>query len=259
MASVAKKATKKTSAAKAKPVKEAKAKEAGAAKKKGPPGGKSTAARKRRLAALLERLDRLFGEVVVPEFDEVIERAVFLILRERSSSAQATRSLAALRADFADWNEVRCSSRSELARMMLGGSKSQGLRRLHPRAERMKDMIDQVYNDRNDTCMEFLLDLKIRDQIEFLEDLDDLGIHNAYALVQWLSGSEKLVAVHPSMAMAAKLTGIVDTAAVTKVRKLLLELCPPGRLIAMQAHLTQLGELDDDEWTPSMKEYRVEV
>ena len=220
------------------------------------PGGTSAAARKRRLAALLERLDKSFGEVQTPELEDVMEHAVYLILREGASHTAAMKALASLREDFVDWNEVRASTPSELGRMMLGTNRASSLRKMYPRAERLKDMIDQVYNDRNDTSLEFLAESKTKEQIEFLEDLDDLGIHNAYAMVQWLSGdTSKLVAITSEVATLAKTLGLTDTAAVTKVKKELSELCPGERLVALQAHLGQLGELDEDEWTPSIKEF----
>lgn len=250
MAKAAKKATKKKSTAKKK--------KTSSRPKSKVPGGTSVAARKRRLAALLDRLDKSFGEVRTPELDDIMEHAVYLVLREGASHTQAVKALSSLREDFVDWNEVRASTPSELGRMMLGTNRAPSLRKMYPRAERIKDMIDQVYNDRNDTSLEFLRDQKAKEQIEFLEDLDDLGIHNAYAMVQWLSGDgSKLVAVTSEVAALSKQVGLTDSAAITKVRKELGELCPGDRLVALQAHLGQLAELDEDDWTPSMKEFLV--
>ncbi len=262
VAKAAKKATKKTSkkkttASKKKTTstKASSAKPAAKPKSK-VPGGTSVAARKRRLASLLERLDKSFGEVQTPELEDVMEHAIYLILREGASHSTAIKALASLRDDFVDWNEVRASTPSELGRMMLGTNRASSLRKMYPRAERIKEMIDQVYNDRNDTDLDFLTELKMKEQIEFLEDLDDLGIHNAYAMVQWMSGdTSKLVAISSEVANVAKMVGLTESAAVTKAKKELGDLCPPERYVALQAHLGQLGDLDEDDWTPSMKEF----
>ncbi len=225
------------------------------------PGGKSKAARQKRLGLLLERLDKVFGEITPPSRDTVpltIEKAVYLILREGGSATAASKCLESLRGDFVNWNEVRASRPSELSRMMLGTSRAGSLNKMHERSRRVKEMIDQVYNDRNDTDMEFLVELKMKDQIEYLEDLDDLGLHNAYGLVQWMGGDEKLMPVAPAAAKAAQATGILDSAAVAKARKDLADLCPPSRFVALQTHLAQLGELVEDEEVPhSLKEFLV--
>ena len=79
-------------------------------------------------------------------------------------------------------------------------------------------------------------------------------LHHAYALVQWLSADDKLVAVAPSLAKAAHRLGCVDSAAVTKVRKELSGLADKNGLIAVQALLTQLGEIEEEQWPASLKE-----
>ena len=151
---------------------------------------------------------------------------------------------------------MRASRPTELAVVMGSGARGAAARRLLETARRVKDLIDQVYGDRNETSLEFLLEQKTKERIEYLEDLDDLGVHNAYALAQWLSGEDKLVAVAPGMAKAAHLLGLVDSAAVTKVRASLSALIKePDGLVAVQAHLTRLGELEEDKWPPSLQEF----
>jgi hypothetical protein len=211
---------------------------------------------KQRLAALLLKFDGLFGSIKPPESGTVLEKAVYLVLREGGGDGSATRGLQTLREGFIDWNEVRASRPTELALVMSAGGRTQ--KRLIETARRMKDLIDQVYGDRNEPSLEFLLELKTKERLEYLEDLDDLGLHNAYALAQWLSGEDKLVAVSPGMAKAAQRLGLVDSAAVTKVRASLSSLAADvPSLITIQAHLTQLGEMEETQWHSSLQEFLV--
>ncbi len=258
----AKKSPAKKSPAKAAPAKAAPAKAAPAKKAPAKPAAPkkaavrvSRASPKVRLPKILELLDKAFGTIVPPQTESVIEKAVYLVLREWGSSAAVAKAMDTLRSEFVDWNEVRVSSTSELARIMLGSSRPSSLRKLHPFALRLRDMIDQVYSDRNDTSFDFLLDLKPKDQIEFLEDLDDLGLHNAYALVQWIAGDDKLALVSSEAAQVAQKLGLVESAAVTRVRKDLGALAPNKDFISWQAHLNQLGEMEPDEWPSSLAEY----
>jgi endonuclease III len=206
-----------------------------------------------RLQHALSRCDRLLGEVQLIEVDSVLEKAAYLILREGSSTAVAQKALKALHEHFIDWNEVRISRPSELARMIAGSRKAAALHRVDARVRRLRDMIDQVYNDRNDPSLDFLLEMKTSERFEYLEDVDDLGIHNAYALVQWLSDDERLVLVSPALAKTAQKLGLVASAAVTRVRKELSALAQKNQLVAIQAHLNQLGEREG-EWPPSLAE-----
>ena len=259
----AKKATKKATAkAKAAPKKAAKAaaKTASKAAAKAPakkaekPAPRKKLSPKARLAAVLEKLDRSFGALQLPETRDVLERAVYLVLREGSTHSANDKALKALREEFVDWNEVRLSSPSEMARLLTGTSKANVLRRWHERSRRVSEMIDQVYNDRNEATMEFVAEERPKAQIEILEDLDDLGLHNAYALVQWLADDDKLTLVSKEMAEASQALGLTDSAAVAKVRKELSSLVPKDLYVTIQAHLNQLGNLDRDEWPGSLKE-----
>jgi endonuclease III len=206
------------------------------------------------LQKALPHMERIFGEIVLLPTESVLDKAAVLILREGAGGGAAERALRLLRTEFVDWNEVRISRPSELARLLAGSGKSAPQRRWHDRAKRLRDMIDQVYNDKNDPSFEFLLELKPKDQYEFLAELDDLGAHNAAALVQWLSGAEVFAHVPPSMAKAAQRLGLVESAATTRVRKELADLVGKERLVAMAGHLTQLGEMADEQWPPALAE-----
>jgi len=206
------------------------------------------------LQKAMPQLDRAFGEIVLLPTESVLDKVAVLILREGGGGASADRALRLLRTEFVDWNEVRISRPSELARLLAGSGKGSVQRKWHERAKRLRDVIDQVYNDKNDPSFEFLLELKPKEQYEFLAELDDLGAHNAAALVQWLSDSDLFAHVPPSMARAAQRLGLVDSAAATRVRKELAELAGKERLVSLAGHLTQLGELADAQWPPALAE-----
>ena len=199
-------------------------------------------------------LDKAFGEIDLLPTESVLDKVAVLILREGNGGGAAERALRQLHAEFVDWNEVRISRPSELARLLSGSSKGSSQRRWHERTKRLRDVIDQVYNDKNDPSFEFLLELKPKDQYEFLAELDDLGAHNAAALVQWLAGGDHFAHVPPSMARAAHRLGLVESAAATRVRKELAELVGKDRLVSLAGHLTQLGELADEQWPPALAE-----
>lgn len=221
-----------------------------------PPANVPRKATRARLTAVLERLDRLYGVLVLPETRSVLEKAVCLIVRELGTQQVVEKALASLRQDFVDWNEVRVSAPSELSRLLSGTSRASTLRRWDLRARRIREMIDQVYNDKNVPSLEFLLEQKAKEQLEYLEDLDDLGVYNAHALVQWLAGPEdKLVVVSAELGKAAFALGLTESAGVTKVKKELSALCPPEALVTVQAHLNQLGALETDEWPSAMKDF----
>jgi endonuclease III len=206
------------------------------------------------MTRVFPRLEKAFGEVRLPaDTTSVLEKAVYLILREGGSATATARALRSLRQDFADWNEVRASRPTELMRMLGGARRASTMRRLEGRVRRIRDMLDQVYGERNDTSLEFLLDMKAREQFEFLSELDDLGVHNACGLVQWLSADDKLVVVTPAMAKAAQKVGLTPSAAVTRARKELSALAGRERLVALATHLAQLGELEEP-WPPALAE-----
>lgn len=250
MAMSTKKASGRKTTAKTKAASKSSAKAAKKPAKKVPRGAKA------RWKLFREKLDRAFGPIFLPETETVLEKAAALVLREQGTELTTTKALESLRADFVDWNEVRLSRPSELARLMTGTSKVATLKRWHERAERLGEMIDQVYNDKNDPSWEFLLELKTKARFEYLEDVDDLGLHNAYALVQWLSGDDKkLVLVSSEMAQASQALGLTESAAVTKVKKELSDLAGDfEELVTLQAHLNQLGDMEKDEWPGALKE-----
>jgi len=210
---------------------------------------------KSRLEKALPVLDKAFGELVLPEDGTVLEKAVFLVVREGHPADVTLRYMAALKEHFIDWNEVRVARATELARMLLGpGRVAQSThRKLIERGRRVRDLIEQVYGDRNETSLEFLLGLKSKEQVEYLLDLDDLGAHNAVALAQWLSSDDKLVHVTQELAEAAHKLGLTDSAAVTRVRKDLSALAPKADLVRVAAHVTQLGAAGE-EWPESVQE-----
>jgi len=250
-----------SSARSARPKARAAARKSGTARKpaaaKAPRRPRFRGGPRQRLAAVMPRLEKHFGAVKAPQTSSVLEKAIYLVLREGGDEAGHA-ALASLREGFIDWNEVRASRPTELAVVMGSGARGAAGRRLLESARRVKDLIDQVYGDRNETSLEFLLEQKTKERIEYLEDLDDLGVHNAYALAQWLSGEDKLVAVSPGMAKAAQRLGLVDSAAVTKVRASLSTLAhEPLMLISLQAHLTQLGEQEEAQWHASLQEFLV--
>jgi len=228
---------------------------------KAPPKAKAPKSRGRvspkvRLSEALPKLDKVLGPIQQPETESVLEKAVYLVLREGGSTTFAVKAMTVLREHFIDWNDVRASRPSELARMVSGSSKAAPQRRVLDRCTRVREMIDQVYNDRNEPSLEFLIDMNLRDQTEYLEDIDDLGLHNAYALVQWMAGDEKLMPVCSAFAKAAQKLGLADSASVTKVRKELGTLAPKESFVSLQAHLTQLGEMEDG-WPSSLQELAV--
>jgi hypothetical protein len=213
---------------------------------------------KSRLEKALPALDRAFGELGTPELSGVLERAIYLVVREGHPEAVTARYMASLKEHFIDWNEVRASRPTELARMLLGpGRVAVGThKRLIERGRRVRELIEQVYGDRNEPSLEFLLEQKAKEQFEYLSDLDDLGVHNAVALVQWLSNDDKLVMVTPALATAAHGLGLTDSAAVTKVKKDLSALAPKETYVRLSAHLTQLGEAGEkvEDWPAPVQE-----
>jgi len=207
------------------------------------------------LAEVMETLDRVFGPVSLPATKNTLEKAVYLVLREGGTDLTTARAMKSLMAEFVDWNEVRVSRSSELARLMSGTSKMAGIRRFHERSTRLREMIDQIYGDRNEPSLEFLNEERPKAQLEYLEDFDDLGLYNAYALVQWLSEKDDLVLVSKELAKAAHILGLVDSAAVTKVKKSLGDMLTTNQQrVAIQAHLNKLGDLEPAEWPSAMKE-----
>jgi endonuclease III len=251
-----------SAASRSKPRRARRAKTAGRRKAGGQRAAKAKPAAKARrttspktcLAKAFPRLEQAFGEIKLPaDAESVLEKAVYLILREGGSPTATARAMKSLRQDFADWNEVRASRPAELMRMLSGVRRASTMRRLEGRARRIKDMLDQIYGERNDTSLEFLRDMKAKDQFEFLSELDDLGVHNATGLVQWLSNDDKLVLVTPSLAKPAQKLGLCASAAVTRVRKELSTLAGRERLVALATHLTQLGELEH-AWPAPLRE-----
>jgi endonuclease III len=223
------------------------------------PKRKAVKPTKAMLASILEKCDKALGAVVLPECSSILERAVYLVLREQGTENTTSKAMAALREEFVDWNEVRVSRPSELSRLMSGSSKGAAVRRYHERAERMKEMIDQIYNDRNETSLEFLLEERSKGRFEYLEDVDDLGLHNALALVQWLSGEDKLQLVSKELAEAAYALGLIDSVSVTKARTELAALSTSKeQLVSVQAHLNHLGGMEETkDWPPMMRELLV--
>jgi len=224
------------------------------------PARKATRSRfasdKNRLVAMLKHCDTLFGDIAPTEEGSLVEKAAFLVLREGGrGSAFAREALATLREHFVNWNEVRLSRPSELARLVAGSSRPRQVRPLHEPMQRLIDMIDQIYNDRNECSLEFLAEEGLRARLEYLEDIDDLGLHNAYVLLQWLADGKELVTPAPAMARLAKRLGFSESAAVGNARKALGRMVPPERYPALLAHLTYLAEEDEDDWDESLQRF----
>ena len=117
MAMSTKKASGRKTTAKSKAASKSSTKAAKKPAKKVPRGAKA------RWKLFREKLDRAFGPIVMPETETVLEKAAALVLREQGTELTTSKALESLREDFVDWNEVRLSRPSELARLMTGTSK----------------------------------------------------------------------------------------------------------------------------------------
>ena len=70
-----------------------------------------------------------------------------------------------------------------------------------------------------------------------------------------MSGEEKLVLASPELCGVCSKFSITGSTAVSKVRKELSDLLADGQATAVQAHLNQLGDMDEPDWPGSVKEY----
>ena len=123
--------------------------------------------------ALTKKLGRLakskYGELKRRKIRPALDQLVLGMLQRYTSTRRATRALSQLRGAFVDWNEVRVSPDAEIAGAMSGTEWARLV------AARIVEVIQALFEGRNELSLAFLEELTTTQARTFLQGLPGVG------------------------------------------------------------------------------------
>lgn len=121
------------------------------------------------ITALCSRLWRLYGPVEPPEQGPVLDELVATILSQNTSDATSSAAFEELRRRFPDWDAVRKAPATRIAKAIHKA----GLSR--QKAPRIRQILQQIYQDRGELSLEFLHQTPTHKAIEYLANFSGVG------------------------------------------------------------------------------------
>jgi len=158
----------------------------------------------RRLDRIRLTLKRKFGDQPKPMVTHPVEHALRTILAEEAGQAQVEDAIGRMRAQFADWNDLRVSRPREI-RETLG---SDFPRRGH-KARVIPRLLDQVFKHHNSMVWDFLETMGKVETRAYFESLEEVRPFVAATLARDCAGAHAFPVDHDVARVLGRL-GILD-------------------------------------------------
>jgi len=129
---------------------------------------------RRPVVTVCNRLEKRYGKPARRSGPrEPLDELLIILLAEDSSQRAATRAYARLQMGFVDWNEVRVSTREEIAQAIEGVSDALN------KAVRLKTVLGRIYATRHEMSLDFLKEVGAPRAQHYLARLEGLGDYAA--------------------------------------------------------------------------------
>lgn len=174
----------------------------------------------KKLKAHLDRLEKQFGTVEILEDKPALEQAVFLILREGSTSRKAARALKILETEYVEWNELRVATPKEIVAVL----KEVGLGDLDDKISRILALLSRLFYDFHKKDLEFVKIFEAPQRQKIMTSLAPLGAHVINVLLQYFEDKslepDGLILTQDEVNVLVKLGLIRKTSSLNVARKL---------------------------------------
>lgn len=127
----------------------------------------------KRLIDLDEKLRAMHGDKVNPLDESIMEGLIHIVLTQNTSDVNSDRTFAKLMEDFKSFIEMKDASKEQISESIKMG----GLSKI--KAERIKRLLNLIYEANEGFDLSFLLDLAPDDAMEYLMKYDGVGPKSA--------------------------------------------------------------------------------
>ncbi|NOX97003.1 MAG: endonuclease III [Nitrospirae bacterium] len=123
----------------------------------------------KKMQKIISLLEKEYG---IPRFDgyhNPLDELILTILSQNTSWQNCSRAFDSLKRSFKDWKQVASADTGKIAQAIKTG----GLSRI--KAERIKNILKVIYEERGSYCLEFLKKDKLKEAHKFLISLKGVG------------------------------------------------------------------------------------
>jgi endonuclease-3 len=183
-----------------------------------------TAGRKR-VAAILRRLEKMYGPVEPPPVGPVLDELIATILSQNTSDANSGAAYEELCRRFDGWDAVRRASPARIARTI----RRAGL--ANRKAPRIRAILQQIHEERGELSLEFLREMPTPEAVEYLRRFSGVG-PKTVACVLLFACRRPVLPVDTHVHRVSRRLGLIgQRTGADKAHQLLARLVPPGRVL----------------------------
>lgn len=122
-----------------------------------------------RVAAILRRLEKVFGRVDPPEQLPVLDELIATMLSQNTTDSNSSAAFDELKRRFRDWEAVRRASVERIAdAVRVAGLANQ-------KAPRIKAVLQRLHDECGELSLEFLHDWPLDEAVEYLRRFEGVG------------------------------------------------------------------------------------
>ena len=116
------------------------------------------------LRTVVKKLEKKYGNLYLPKDTDLLGMALYLLLRENWDYRKAGKATRLLQSEFVDWNELRVTTAGELRTILA----PLGDRDVDVKIEKIRTLLLNLYQERNNVSMEFLREEDEEERTGFL-------------------------------------------------------------------------------------------
>lgn len=195
----------------------------------------STPPDRRRLRAIVRRLERRFGRLEPPRATDPLEELVWTVLSQHTSDANAERAFRALRTAFPTWERVLAARTPELARAIRSGGLA------NTKAARIRAILREIAGREGRLDLSGLRGLSDAEVRTYLTSLPGVGPKTAAVVMAFALGRDA-IPVDTHVHRVSRRLGLVPPKASAERAHDLLHGLVPGKLrTPLHVGLIRLG------------------
>jgi endonuclease-3 len=190
---------------------------------------------RRRIRALLRRLERRFGPLVPPRRTDPLDELILTVLSQHTSDVNADRAFAALRAAFPTWHDVVRASSVAVADAIRSGGLA------NTKAPRIQAILLAVREREGRYDLSRLRGLGDPEVAAYLSTLPGVGPKTAAVVMAFALGRDALPVDTHVHRVATRLGLIAERTTAARAHHLLAELVPAEVRVPLHVGLIRLG------------------
>lgn len=195
----------------------------------------SAAPDRRRIRAIVRRLERRFGPLVPPRATDPLDELVLTVLSQHTSDANAERAFEALRRTYPTWARVAAAPTRELARAIRSGGLA------NTKAARIRAILREVAEREGAYDLSRLRELPDAEVRTYLTSLPGVGPKTAAVVMAFALGRDAIPVDTHVHRVARRLGLVPPRASAERAHDLLHGLVPDALKVPLHVGLIRLG------------------